>query len=191
MKRWILASASPRRREILAQAGFEFEVLPGTNEEVKRGVGPGEIVENLAADKAGDVAAKCEGDCMILGADTIVVCKGEIMGKPADEADAYRMIHDLQGGVHQVYTGVAILDKTADGIKIYSFHQKTDVWVYPMTDEEIYRYIETKDPMDKAGAYGIQGQFGMFVEKIDGDYLNVVGLPLARLWQELKRNELL
>ena len=190
MKKMILASASPRRKEILALAGFEFEVLPGTNEEVKRGELPGEIVENLAVDKARDVAARCEGDCLVLGADTIVVSGGEIMGKPVDEADAYRMIRGLQGAVHQVYTGVAMLDKTEDDVKVYSFHQKTDVWVYPMTDEEIYGYIATKDPMDKAGAYGIQGQFGMFIEKIDGDYLNVVGLPLARLWQEMKQNRL-
>ena len=191
MKRMILASASPRRREILAQAGFDFEVLPGTNEEIKRGATPGEIVENLALDKARDVAAGCEDNCLILGADTIVVCDGEIMGKPVDEADAYRMICGLQGSVHQVYTGVALVDKTAQDVKVYCFHQKTDVWVYPMSDEEIYGYIATKEPMDKAGAYGIQGRFGMFIEKIDGDYLNVVGLPLARLWQELKRNELL
>ena len=190
MKKMILASASPRRKEILAMAGFEFEVLPGTNEEVKRGELPGEIVENLAVDKARDVAARCEGDCLVLGADTIVVSGGEIMGKPVDEADAYRMIRGLQDAVHQVYTGVAMLDKTEDDVKVYSFHQKTDVWVYPMTDEEIYGYIATKDPMDKAGAYGIQGQFGMFIEKIDGDYLNVVGLPLARLWQEMKQNRL-
>ena len=187
MKKIVLASASPRRREILAQAGFSFEVLPGTNEEIKRGAAPGEIVENLAADKASDVAGKCSGECLIIGADTIVVFDGEIMGKPADEADAYRMLHKIQGRVHQVYTGVALLDKTPEGIKVSTFHQKTDVWVYPMSDDEIYGYIATKDPMDKAGSYGIQGQFAMFIEKIDGDYLNVVGLPLARLYQELKQ----
>ena len=191
MKKMILASASPRRKEILALAGFDFEVIPGTNEEIKRGETPSEIAEHLAADKAQDVADKIDREALILGADTIVVCDGEIMGKPVDEKDAYRMIRKIQGRSHQVYTGVALVEKNGGKSTLYTFHQKTDVWVYPMSDEEIYAYIDTKDPTDKAGAYGIQGQFGKFIEKIDGDYLNVVGLPLSKLWQELKIRRLL
>ena len=185
MKKLILASASPRRREILSQAGFVFEVMPSTKEETRRGSTPQEIVEHLAEDKARDTGEACKAPCVVLGADTIVVCDGEIMGKPKDEAEARRMLEKLAGRGHQVYTGVALLEK-GDGQRLHTFHQKTEVFVYPMTEEEITGYIATGEPMDKAGAYGIQGRFGMYIEKIEGDYLNVVGLPLARVYREMK-----
>lgn len=187
MTKLILASASPRRREILSLAGFDFTVCPAKGEEVRVGADPVEIVENLAKAKAREVAEAQKEDCVVLGADTIVVLDGEIMGKPADQADASRMLHALQGRSHQVYTGVA-LDVVRDGAQqVHSFVQRTDVFVYPMTDGEIEAYMDTGEPFDKAGAYGIQGRFGTYIEKISGDYLNVVGLPMARLYQEMKR----
>lgn len=187
MTKLILASASPRRREILDMAGFVFAVCPARGEEVRVGADPVEIVENLAKAKAREVAGSQKEDCLVLGADTIVVLDGEIMGKPADRADASRMLHALQGRSHQVYTGVA-LDAVRQGVyTVHSFVQRTDVFVYPMTDAEIEAYMDTGEPFDKAGAYGIQGRFGKYIEKINGDYLNVVGLPLGRLYQEMKR----
>lgn len=185
MKKLILASASPRRREILALAGFAFETAVSDKEERQRGDTPWEIVEHLAADKAADVAERMDGSCLILGADTVVVCDGEIMGKPKDREEAGNMLHRLAGRSHQVYTGVALLE-TGKTRRLHTFHQKTEVYVYPMSEEEIEAYIATGDSMDKAGAYGIQGRFGMYIEKIDGDYQNVVGLPIAKVYQEMK-----
>ena len=168
-------------------AGFAFAVCPARGEEVRVGADPVEIVENLAKAKAREVAGSQKEDCLVLGADTIVVLDGEIMGKPADRADASRMLHALQGRSHQVYTGVA-LDAVRQGVyTVHSFVQRTDVFVYPMTDAEIEAYMDTGEPFDTAGAYGIQGRFGKYIEKINGDYLNVVGLPLGRLYQEMKR----
>ena len=186
MRKLILASASPRRREILSSAGFVFDVIPNRKEEEKRGNTPEEIVMHLAEDKAMDVAQQTEKNALVLGADTIVVCEGEIMGKPKDPADAARMLLKLQGRAHQVYTGVAMAERRFGEISISSFCQKTSVFVYPMSEEEIREYIAAGEPMDKAGAYGIQGAFSMYIEKIEGDYLNVVGLPLSRLCRELK-----
>ena len=158
-------------------AGFAFAVCPARGEEVRVGADPVEIVENLAKAKAREVAGSQKEDCLVLGADTIVVLDGEIMGKPADRADASRMLHALQGRSHQVYTGVA-LDAVRQGVyTVHSFVQRTDVLAY----------MDTGEPFDKAGAYGIQGRFGKYIEKINGDYLNVVGLPLGRLYQEMKR----
>ena len=125
-------------------------------------------------------------DIAVIGADTIVVHNGRIMGKPADEADAVNMLTELCGDVHQVYTGVALF-WTEGGHKCsHTFYECTDVYVIDASDEEIKAYVDTGDPMDKAGAYGIQGRFAAFIEKIDGDYNNVVGLPVCRVYQELK-----
>ena len=187
MMKLILASASPRRREILSLAGFSFTVCPAKGEEVRIGADPEEIVENLAKAKAREVAEAYTEECLVLGADTIVVQDGQIMGKPADRGDAGRMLHALQGRSHQVYTGVALCHVQNGVPQMYSFVQRTDVFVYPMTDAEIEAYMDTGEPFDKAGAYGIQGRFGTYIEKISGDYLNVVGLPLGRLYQEMKR----
>ena len=186
----ILASKSPRRRELLAQMGLtDFQVIPAVGEETADpNLAPPELAEALALHKAREVARNhaAHGD-LVIGADTIVVLDGEIMGKPADRADASRMLHALQGRSHQVYTGVA-LDAVRQGVyTVHSFVQRTDVFVYPMTDAEIEAYMDTGEPFDKAGAYGIQGRFGKYIEKINGDYLNVVGLPLGRLYQEMKR----
>ena len=128
---------------------------------------------------------------LVIGADTIVVHSGHIMGKPVDENDAEIMLTELCGDTHQVYTGVAFFWQE-DGIPHkHTFYECTDVIVYPASKEEIRAYVDTKDPMDKAGAYGIQGQFAAFIRKIEGDYNNVVGLPVGRVYQELKAYELI
>ncbi len=133
--------------------------------------------------------AAAQGRTLILGADTIVAFQGEILGKPKDEADAARMLHMLSGNTHSVFTGVAaILMEGRKTVKSISFFEETQVTMYPMAELEINRYIATGEPMDKAGAYGIQGKCAIFIEKIIGDYNNVVGLPLAALYQNLAKS---
>lgn len=182
MEKLILASASPRRRELLAQAGIPFEAAASNAKEDVRGSDPGKIVEELSCRKAQAVAENYPGR-MILGADTVVVLDGRILGKPGDAAEARAMLHALQGRTHQVYTGVTLISNG----KANSFHEKTDVSLYPMTEREIDDYVESGDGMDKAGSYGIQGRFAVHIRGISGDYYNVVGLPLGRLWQEYRK----
>lgn len=180
--KYILASKSPRRRELLAQAGYTFAIEPAVGEEVKVGSSTDEIVINLARQKAEKVYHKHEGELvLVIGADTIVVYEGEILGKPADRADAKRMLSMLSGKTHQVFTGVCLI-----GEQIKTFYERTDVTFYDLTDDEIEKYVMSGDCDDKAGAYGIQGAFAIHVRRIDGDYNNVVGLPIARLYQEMK-----
>lgn len=198
----VLASASPRRRELLTQIGLEFEVIPGKGDERITKSEPSEIVMELAEGKAEEIFKKCltentayeaaggEG-VLVIGADTIVVHNGHIMGKPADEADAEAMLTELCGDTHQVYTGVAFLWQENGVTRRHTFYECTDVYVYPASREEIRAYVATGDPLDKAGAYGIQGQFAAFIKKIEGDYNNVVGLPVGRVYQELKAQNLI
>lgn len=181
MEKLILASGSPRRRELLEQAGISFEVVKRDAEEIITKTEAGEIVEELSRCKAQTVAEKYP-QRTVLGSDTIVVLDGEVLGKPKDEDDARRMLRALQGRTHQVYTGVTLMR----GDQIHSFHEKTDVHVYPMTEAEIDTYVRSGDCMDKAGAYGIQGSFAVHIKGICGDYYTVMGLPVGRLWQELK-----
>ncbi len=189
-EQWILASASPRRRELLERLGIEFQVIPAKREEKITKTRPEEVVMELARQKAAEVA---EGffDApylqVILGADTVVSFQGQILGKPKDEDDAFRMLSLLSGQTHQVYTGVTVILGSGGKFHMHTFYECTDVTMYPMSSEEIRRYIATKDPMDKAGSYGIQSLGGIYVKEIRGDYNNVVGLPLARLYQELKK----
>ena len=175
MKNIILASQSPRRRELLTQIGLEFEVHPAGGEE---------IITSAAAVKE-ELEPQLPENWLVIGADTIVVYDGKILGKPKDEADAIRMLRMLQGQTHSVYTGVTLLEEG----KQTTFAEETKVSMYPMTEEEIAWYVSTKEPMDKAGAYGIQGLCARFVEKIQGDYNNVVGLPVGRIYQKLKKEE--
>lgn len=191
----ILGSASPRRRELLAQIGAEFEVRVSNKEEVYHSNVPEEIVKELALMKAENVAeelaeenpAEAVKSTVVIGADTIVVLDGKILGKPADEADAVRMLSSLQGRRHNVYTGVAVLDYDENGEKrVYNYPVGTAVYVNEMTEEEIRAYVETKDPLDKAGAYGIQGRFAAHIDRIEGDYYNVVGLPVSRVYRTLR-----
>jgi septum formation protein len=200
MSRIILASASPRRKELLEQIGVEFEICPAKGEEVVTKTEPAEVVAELSKQKAEEVASGVLSynenhpdlvtpqDILVIGADTVVAHGGRILGKPQDEADARQMLTRLSGQVHSVYTGVTLvfIDKSGRTGE-YAFFEKTDVAVYPLDQEEIDRYIASGEPMDKAGSYGIQGRFASYIEKINGDYNNVVGLPVARLYQELKR----
>ena len=187
--RIVLASASPRRRELLEQAGIDFEILIGSTRECITKEEPGEIVEELSLAKAKGVAEAVTGDAVIIGADTIVAKGNKVLGKPKDAEDAHQMLAMLQGEKHQVYTGVTLLQKKGDERIIRSFHERTDVFMTSMSDQEIEAYIATGEPFDKAGSYGIQGRAGIFVERIEGDYYNVVGLPISRLCRELKSLE--
>lgn len=217
-KRIILGSASPRRRELLSQIGVDFEVKVSNKEEIYTSDIPEEIVKELALMKAENVASEMEEekadaaassgtagaeaadadgaaggrlrDTVIIGADTIVVLDDKILGKPADEKDAARMLRNLQGRCHEVYTGVAMLDYDSRGEKRTTVHAVgTKVYVNPMTKEEIDSYIAAGEPMDKAGAYGIQGRFAAYIDRIDGDYYNVVGLPVSYVYGELAKAE--
>lgn len=189
MKPIILASGSPRRQELLTQIGLEFIVIPSKKEEVLRYSDPKDVVEDLSRQKAEDIAARAEPGTVIIGADTVVALDGEILGKPHDPEEAKRMLNKLQGRTHQVFTGVTIVIKGEDGAaeEEITFSEKTEVHIYSMADEEIRRYVATGDPLDKAGAYGIQGMFAAYVEGITGSFYNVMGLPVGRVYQELKR----
>ncbi len=184
--KYILASASPRRKELLTQAGFEFEVIPSSIEEKITKTTPSEIVMELAAQKAMDVFCHHGGeDCVVIGADTIVVYRDEILGKPADKGEAYDMLSMLSDRTHQVYTGVSLVILRNGQVHTRTFFEATDVTFCPVSKEDLHAYVETGDPLDKAGAYGIQGAFAVHVKCINGDYNNVVGLPVCRLYQEL------
>lgn len=184
-KHIILASASPRRREILESFGFDFETCSShADESGVEKYAPQDAVTELALKKALWVKERRADDGnIILAADTLVALNGELLGKPVDEADAFRMLKALSGTNHQVYTGYAILQ----GEKQICGYECTEVYFRPLEDEEIYAYIATKEPMDKAGAYGIQEKAGIFVRRIEGDYLNVLGLPICKIYEELKR----
>lgn len=186
MRKIILASASPRRRELLAQGGIPFTVIPSQAEEKITTEQPGQAVEELSYLKCSDIYEKSLGDVLVIGADTVVASEGKILGKPSSQKDAVKMLQSLQGREHEVYTGVTIMAREGNENRKKTFHEKTKVVFYPMSDEEIRSYVNTGEPMDKAGAYGIQGKSAVFIKEISGDYNNVVGLPLARLYQELK-----
>ena len=199
MSQIILASQSPRRKELLEQIGLEFEICPAKGEEIITKSIPEEVVMELSKQKAEEVAAMVmsfgenhkeittPSDILVIGADTVVAYDGKILGKPSDEADAKRMLTMLSGNTHSVFTGVTLvlIDKTGRAGELV-FYEKTDVKMHAMTEAEIDRYIATGEPMDKAGSYGIQGKCAIYIEKIDGDYNNVVGLPITRIYQELK-----
>lgn len=187
----ILASASPRRTELLKQAGFSFTVIPSTIEEQRTATAPDQLAEDLAFQKANDVYESVKDsyagqDFMVIGADTIVYYDGEVLGKPVDEQEAFDMLKLLSDRTHQVYTGVAILLQKEGKLQVCQMHERTDVTFYPISDQELKEYIATGDPLDKAGAYGIQGSFAVHIKGIKGDYNNVVGLPIARLYQAIK-----
>ena len=183
MVKFVLASGSPRRKELLEQIGLSFEIASAHGEEIITKQQPADIVEELSLQKAGEVADRYEKEhgrqksTVIIGADTIVAYDGAIMGKPKDKADAVRMLSSLQGKVHQVYTGVTLIILEEQGRRVISFHEKTDVEMYPMTGE----------PVDKAGAYAIQGRCAAYIKEICGEYNNVVGLPVGRLVWELDK----
>ena len=187
----ILASASPRRKELLTQIGLPFTVQPACGEEKCEARLPQKQVEELSFHKAMEIAEKTESTAVVIGADTLVFFRGKPLGKPRDEKEATLMLKALQGQTHQVYTGVTLIWHQGKSLRQMSFHERTDVSVWPMTDEEIEAYVKSGEPMDKAGAYGIQGLFARFIRRIEGDYNNVVGLPVGRLYQEMKLEGLL
>jgi septum formation protein len=183
----VLASGSPRRKELLSQIGIAAEVKPSRIEEATEETEPDQVVMELSRQKAEDVAAGLRPGSLVIGADTVVAVDGEILGKPGNHERAYEMIKKLSGKTHQVYTGVTVfLRKEGEDCHGVTFAEKTDVHVYPMSEEEIWEYAKSEEPLDKAGAYGIQGKFASYIKGIDGDYANVVGLPLGRLCQEIK-----
>lgn len=183
MKHIILASASPRRKEILELADLKFDVMPSDAQEITTKTAPNEVVMELASLKAKDIYKKSEKQSMIVGADTVVAYQGQILGKPTDEADAKRMLTMLSGQTHEVYTGVCVIE---DG-KTKTFYEETKVTFYEISDEQIDHYIKTGESMDKAGSYGIQGKAAVFIKGIEGDYYNVVGFPIARFLQEITK----
>lgn len=208
--RLVLASASPRRRELLSQIGLEFTVMPSKKEENAKATEAGALVQELSRQKAVDIWEQLSGGqgqnpdadqeqiseeiqepnlngkrqpkLLVIGADTVVCCEGKILGKPHSREAAAEMLTALQGRSHEVYTGVTLYSQS----ETVTFFECTQVEFYPMTEVEISEYIDSKEPMDKAGAYGIQGLGARFVKGIRGDYNNVVGLPVGHLYQELK-----
>ena len=190
--RIILASGSPRRTELLHTAGITHEVIvSGADEDVRETV-PSRLVEKLSEKKAGEVFGRvreqqASGDIVVIGADTVVACDGAILGKPEDEEDAARMLRMLSAREHHVYTGVTLCGTAGQEERKITFHEESTVHVAKLSEEEIRSYIDTGEPMDKAGAYGIQGSFMKFVSGIEGDYFNIVGLPVSHLYQALKQ----
>ena len=211
-KKLILGSASPRRRELLEQIGLDFTVVTSDVEEKVTSKIPAQVVQELSAQKAKNVFCRfceevteqssarihsCEegsleekrkrasSEILVIGADTIVAHGDTILGKPYSKENAISMLKLLQGGMHQVYTSVSFIWEQDKQVQIHTFYEKTDVEVLPMTEDEITYYVNLNTCMDKAGAYGIQNEFACFVKGINGDYNNVVGLPVCRVYQEL------
>ena len=181
----VLASGSPRRKELLEMLGFkDLVILPAKGEEKPpAGAGPEETVLSLAAAKAGEVSRLCREEDLIIAADTVVWIDGRILGKPHSEEEAGRMLRRLSGASHQVYTGVCV----QKGGETLLECEVSTVRFRPLTEEEIAAYVRSGEPMDKAGAYGAQGLGALFVQGIEGDFFNVMGLPLCRLGLMLKK----
>ena len=180
----ILASQSPRRRELLKRMGVDFRVIaPDIDEHMDRALPPEELVRRISAEKARAVREQAGDDPIIIAADTVVALDGAVLGKPADELEAFKMLSTLSGVRHQVYTGLTVLR----GETVYTVSEETSVAFRELTEEEIACYLQTGEPMDKAGAYGIQGYGALFIEGIQGDYYNVMGLPVCRLGKLLKK----
>ena len=179
----ILASKSPRRRALLEQMGVrDFRIVtPDIDEHMDRDLPPAELVRQISLEKAQAMAAQADPNAVVIAADTVVALDGVVLGKPADKEEAFRMLSLLSGNRHQVYTGLTVLR----GEQVFSQWEETSVTFRPLTAEEIEAYIATGEPMDKAGAYGIQGYGALFIEGISGDYYNVMGLPVCRLGQIL------
>ncbi len=197
-----LASKSPRRRELMAQIGLEYEVMVSYRDEIIAGHVPEDIVKELSMQKAYEIERVLLKDTdsqfvvkhmeegydgvIIIGADTVVSYEDEILGKPQDDDDAFNMLKLLSGKTHTVSTGVTMIVVTTKERNIFNFAESTKVTMYDISDDEIKEYIATKEPMDKAGSYGIQGVGAKFIKSINGDYNNVVGLPIGKIYQILK-----
>lgn len=187
MARIILASASPRRKDILEQVGISCEVIPSSiDEDLITADSPSALVEALSKAKAEDVATHFENDFVVIGADTVVVKDSKVLGKPSNEAEAHKMLQMLQGNRHEVFTGVTLISVSGGTGLIDTFHVRTIVDMIPMTPELITSYIQTGEPMDKAGGYGIQGRGAAYIRDIAGDFFNVVGLPISTVLSRLE-----
>lgn len=190
MGKMVLASASPRRKEIMELMGLNFSVIPSHCEEIITETEPTKIVMELSRQKAEDVASAMEAGDLIIGSDTIVALDHQILGKPHSREEAYAMLRSMAGRIHHVYTGVTLI-RCADpshGLeeKKITFYEQTEVHVADMTPEEINAYLDLGEYRDKAGAYGIQGRFAPYITGINGDYYNVMGLPASALYRSLK-----
>ena len=185
----ILASGSPRRKELLLQIGIVPEIIVSHVEEKITSDIPAEVVMSLAEQKAVDVAKEMPEGTVILGSDTVVAADGKILGKPKSHEEAYEMIRRLAGRSHQVYTGVCLVKKGPEGEAdtVVSFYDETDVNVSPMTEKEIREYADSEEPMDKAGSYAVHGFFARYIDGLKGSYANVMGLPVHLVYQELKK----
>ena len=189
MYQCILASGSPRRKEILEQCGIAFRIEKSDADEVITKTRPSDVVMELSEVKALEVAERVkETECIIIGADTIVANGEAILGKPKDETEACVMINSLQGHEHSVYTGVTLVIRRGGKQDVITFYEETKVEIIAMSEDEIKDYVKSGEPMDKAGSYAIQGYGGKYIEGIEGDYFNVVGLPLHHLYEILKNN---
>jgi septum formation protein len=183
----ILASASPRRRALLEMAGFDFALMPANiDETTPDGLTPAEVVAFLSEKKALHVQGLLDVEAVVIGADTVVAIDGLILGKPHSEAEAFHMLSRLQGRAHTVYTGVSLVSTWGE---TRGFVESARVFFRPLTEVEIYAYIATGEPFDKAGAYGIQEKGALLVERIEGDFFSVMGFPLCRFhlaWREMQ-----
>lgn len=188
----ILASKSPRRAALLDLIKVDFEVIPSSYEEkINSSLDIESQAKELAYGKALDVFNNMQGDRAIIGADTMVVKNGRIFGKPKDRDDAIRMLKELQGDIHSVYTSLSILIEDRGEYKEYKEVVRTDINVNPISDEEIIEYVDNERPFDKAGAYAIQSSFCKYIDEIDGNYMSVIGLPVDKVYSILKENEII
>lgn len=188
--RFVLASGSPRRKELLSQVGIDFGVIVSDVEEIVTSTNPKAVVEELSCQKAKDVFAKVTGDVVVIGADTVVSADNKILGKPGDADEAFEMLRKIAGTSHSVFTGVTLCVRRNGLEEIITFSEETKVFVDAMSDDDIMKYIATGTCFDKAGGYGIQGSFAAYVSGILGDYNNVVGLPVGRICRILRENNI-
>ena len=189
--RIILASKSPRRRELMELAEFNYEVIPSTVvEKWDKALNVEENSKEIAYQKAKDVFDNTSGDRVVIGSDTIVVNDDEVYGKPKDLDEAFEMIKNLQVKKHTIFTGLTVMIENDGEYEEYKETYSTDVYVKPMEESEIINYINTYEVVDKAGAYAIQSKFAVYIEKIDGDYNTVIGLPINRIYDIFKENEI-
>ena len=187
----ILASASPRRKELMDLAKFDYEILASDfDEKVDENLSLEEQSQEIAYGKAKDIFRNTQGDRCIIGADTLVILDGKKMGKPQGREEAFEMLNNIQGRSHEIYTSLAVLIENNGNYKEYKELCKARVWVHKMSYKEIQKYIDSDEPFDKAGAYAIQSEFGVFIDKIDGNYNTIIGLPIDRIYQILKENNI-
>ena len=187
----ILASKSPRRKQLMDQAGFEYEILVSKfDEKVDEKLSLEDKSKEIAYQKAKDIFENTQGDRVIIGADTMIVLEGKQYGKPKDRKDAIQMLRTLQGKKHSVYTGLAVLIEKDGKYKEYKELHQSNIYLKKMSDEEIENYIDCEMPFDKAGSYGIQTSFIVYIERFEGNYDVIVGLPVGRVYDILKENEI-